>query len=147
MKALELNDFNANIRRYADNAPPPEPQNVRAHLHGGVPEAELADAAPLLASAGLAVAALFSDRGDGYATWVHDAKQADGRAAVRAIIGAATRQQQSGLTPWWTDEARPVLVAQGHRAILREHRRTGGVYSRTANRRGLRIEGGHDGRD
>ena len=26
-----------NIRRYADNAPPPEPHDVRAHLHGGVP--------------------------------------------------------------------------------------------------------------
>ena len=31
------NDFNLNIRRYVDNTPPPEPQDVRAHLHGGVP--------------------------------------------------------------------------------------------------------------
>ena len=31
------NDDNLNIRRYADNAPPPEPHDVRAHLHGGVP--------------------------------------------------------------------------------------------------------------
>ena len=28
-------DFNCNIRRYVDNAPPPEPHDVRAHLHGG----------------------------------------------------------------------------------------------------------------
>ena len=34
-------DFNCNIRRYVDNAPPPEPQDVRAHLHGGVPIAEV----------------------------------------------------------------------------------------------------------
>ena len=34
---LAENDFNCNIRRYADNAPPPEPHDVRAHLHGGVP--------------------------------------------------------------------------------------------------------------
>ena len=33
------NDFNCNIRRYADNAPPPEPQDVRAHLQSGVPMA------------------------------------------------------------------------------------------------------------
>jgi type I restriction enzyme M protein len=34
-------DFNCNIRRYVDNAPPPEPHDVRAHLHGGVPVAEI----------------------------------------------------------------------------------------------------------
>ncbi|MCP4721540.1 MAG: N-6 DNA methylase [Desulfobacteraceae bacterium] len=35
-------DFNCNIRRYVDNAPPPEPHDVRAHLHGGVPVSEIA---------------------------------------------------------------------------------------------------------
>ena len=34
-------DFNCNIRRYIDNAPPPEPHDVRAHLHGGVPVVEI----------------------------------------------------------------------------------------------------------
>jgi type I restriction enzyme M protein len=34
-------DFNCNIRRYVDNAPPPEPHDVRAHLHGGVPRSEV----------------------------------------------------------------------------------------------------------
>ena len=34
-------DFNCNIRRYVDNAPPPEPHDVRAHLQGGVPVVEI----------------------------------------------------------------------------------------------------------
>lgn len=34
-------DYNCNIRRYVDNAPPPEPHDVRAHLHGGVPIVEV----------------------------------------------------------------------------------------------------------
>lgn len=34
-------DYNCNIRRYVDNAPPPEPQDVRAHIHGGVPTSEV----------------------------------------------------------------------------------------------------------
>ena len=34
-------EYNCNIRRYVDNAPPPEPHDVRAHLHGGVPMVEL----------------------------------------------------------------------------------------------------------
>ncbi|MCY0093246.1 type I restriction-modification system subunit M [Hoeflea ulvae] len=38
---IEAEDYNCNIRRYVDNAPPPEPQDVRAHLHGGVPLVEV----------------------------------------------------------------------------------------------------------
>ena len=38
---LEQEDFNLNIRRYVDNSPPPEPHDVRAHLNGGVPLAEI----------------------------------------------------------------------------------------------------------
>lgn len=34
-------DYNCNIRRYVDNAPPPEPHDVRAHLHGGIPLEEI----------------------------------------------------------------------------------------------------------
>ena len=35
------NDWNLNIRRYVDNSPPPELHDVRAHLLGGVPVAEV----------------------------------------------------------------------------------------------------------
>jgi type I restriction enzyme M protein len=38
---IETEDYNCNIRRYVDNAPPPEPHDVRAHLHGGVPKSEV----------------------------------------------------------------------------------------------------------
>jgi len=34
-------DYNCNIRRYVDNAPPPEPHDVRAHLHVGIPLSEI----------------------------------------------------------------------------------------------------------
>ncbi len=38
---IESEEWNCNIRRYVDNAPPPEPHDVRAHLHGGVPLTEI----------------------------------------------------------------------------------------------------------
>ena len=38
---IRAEDYNCNIRRYVDNAPPPEPHDVRAHLHGGVPKVEV----------------------------------------------------------------------------------------------------------
>jgi type I restriction enzyme M protein len=41
VEEIEAEEFNCNIRRYVDNAPPPEPHDVRAHLHGGVPVKEV----------------------------------------------------------------------------------------------------------
>ena len=38
---IQAEEYNCNIRRYVDNAPPPEPHDVRAHLHGGVPVTEI----------------------------------------------------------------------------------------------------------
>lgn len=37
---LKEEDFNLNIRRYVDNSPDPEPQDVTAHIKGGVPKKE-----------------------------------------------------------------------------------------------------------
>jgi type I restriction enzyme M protein len=39
---VSLHDYNLNIRRYVDNTPEPEPQDVQAHLIGGVPRVEVA---------------------------------------------------------------------------------------------------------
>lgn len=41
IEEIEGEDFNCNIRRYVDNTPPPEPHDVRGHLHGGVPKSEI----------------------------------------------------------------------------------------------------------
>ena len=41
VKEIRAEEFNCNIRRYVDNAPPLEPHDVRAHLHGGVPVVEI----------------------------------------------------------------------------------------------------------
>jgi hypothetical protein len=41
VKEIEAEEYNCNIRRYVDNAPPPELHDVRAHLHGGVPVVEI----------------------------------------------------------------------------------------------------------
>ncbi|MCY4262407.1 MAG: N-6 DNA methylase, partial [Candidatus Dadabacteria bacterium] len=43
MDEIRENDYNLNIRRYADTSPPPEPFDVRAILEGGVPVSEVED--------------------------------------------------------------------------------------------------------
>ena len=39
---VDRHDYNLNIRRYVDNTPEPEPEDVQAHLIGGIPETEVA---------------------------------------------------------------------------------------------------------
>lgn len=41
LSEIKENDFNLNIRRYADTSPPPEIFDVRAILHGGIPVREV----------------------------------------------------------------------------------------------------------
>jgi type I restriction enzyme M protein len=104
---LAENDFNLNIRRYADNAPPPEPHDVRAHLLGGVPKAEVAAKAELLRAHGLDPLVLLAERG------AHDARYFDFRpeltsrpALKPAIEGhpgllAAEQAVRSAFDAWW----------------------------------------------
>jgi type I restriction enzyme M protein len=40
LNEIEEEDFNLNIRRYVDNSPEPEPQDVKAHIKGGIPKKE-----------------------------------------------------------------------------------------------------------
>ena len=108
---LASNDFNCNIRRYADNSPPPEPHDVRAHLRGGIPMAEIDDAKDLLERAGLDADTLFADRGDGYADWRHTATSADGRDEAHQVISHAVEQRaaNSPWPRWWADTVEPML--------------------------------------
>jgi type I restriction enzyme M protein len=41
LETIAGNDYTLNIRRYVDNTPLPEPEDVKAHLIGGVPVAEI----------------------------------------------------------------------------------------------------------
>lgn len=43
LEEIAENDYNLNIRRYADTSPPPEIFDVRAILHGGIPVREVED--------------------------------------------------------------------------------------------------------
>ena len=114
------NDWNLNIRRYVDNSPPPEPHDVRAHLLGGVPVAEVQAQRPLFESLGFQPSHAFAARPNGtlyfdFATSVTD------RTAVRPLVendpGVQVRVQSLGdaLTEWWVaHSARLAKLPQHH---------------------------------
>ena len=119
---LADNDFNCNIRRYADNSPPPEPQDVRAHLLGGVPMAEIEGAKDLVDRAGLnALEVLFADRGDGYADSCHNIASTEGRDAAHGAIAYAVSQRAAAnpWPQWWDDTVEPMLLSlPGQRSFV-----------------------------
>lgn len=101
---IKGNDYNLNIRRYADNAPPPEPHDVRAHLVGGIPKAEVADQVYLLASHGLKPEVLFVDREENYYDF---APTITDRAAINKAIEetpSMLRKEEdlrNAFSEWW----------------------------------------------
>jgi type I restriction enzyme M protein len=106
---LRENDCNLNIRRYVDNAPPPEPHDVRAHLHGGVPLAEIEARRGLFEAIGLDPAHLFTARAEGrYADFAPALSE---RSAIRARIEgdggvlAKTAALRAAARDWWEAHA------------------------------------------
>lgn len=100
---LSDNDDNLNIRRYADNAPPPEPHDVRAHLHGGVPKAEVADKADLFAAHGFTTESVFVERDDAYYDFAPGVDRATLAALVADHPGVRAREAElaAAQATWW----------------------------------------------
>ncbi|MGV9984741.1 N-6 DNA methylase [Streptomyces olivaceus] len=97
---LKENDYNLNIRRYVDNAPPPEPQDVRAHLHGGVPKAEVAAKAGLFKAYGIDVAKLFKERNADYYDFPN-AGYEETAASIPTLTAPRERKLVGVYGEWW----------------------------------------------
>jgi len=101
---LLANDVNLNIRRYADNAPPPEPHDVRAHLVGGIPKREVADKYDLFAAHGFDPIHVFVERDAEYYGFSNIvATKADLQPLVASDSGVTAREGElaQAFDEWW----------------------------------------------
>ncbi|WP_457356056.1 N-6 DNA methylase [Roseateles sp. P5_D6] len=118
---LRENDFNLNIRRYADNAPPPEPHDVRAHLLGGVPKAEVQAKTALFSAHGLDPAALFVDRDAAYFDFRPElATRQALKPAVETNAGLLAREQavRSAFAAWWQAHSPRITALAGQPSMV-----------------------------
>lgn len=74
---LKKENYNCNIRRYVDNTPPAENQDVYAHLHGGVPVSEVEALSPLTNCYGNITEAVFEKANKDYMNFAHDIESKD----------------------------------------------------------------------
>jgi type I restriction enzyme M protein len=118
---LLVNDVNLNIRRYADNAPPPEPHDVRAHLVGGIPKREVADKANLCAAHGFDPMHVFVDRDADYYDFSEAvASKADLQRLVDDDLGVLAREAEltSAFDTWWEANAKFIVELPETKALM-----------------------------
>jgi type I restriction enzyme M protein len=118
---LADNDFSLNIRRYADNAPPPEPQDVRAHLVGGIPRREVDAKASAFAALGLDVNHVFVNRDADYSDFAGSVTaRADLRPLVDSDPGVRRRENQlnDAFESWWKTNAQLLVELPATRALM-----------------------------
>jgi type I restriction enzyme M protein len=113
---LKANDYNLNIRRYADNAPPPEPHDVRAHLMGGVPKAEVADKAALFQAHGLNPLDLLSERDAKYYDFKPElSRRQDLKPAIEGNDGLVAKEAaiRAAFESWWQAHSARITALAG----------------------------------
>jgi len=118
---ITANDFNLNIRRYADNAPPPEPQDVRAHLLGGIPKQEVNDKAGLFAARGFDPRHVLADRDDDYYDFADGVKsKTDLQPLVNADRGVQDREGDlnDAFEAWWEVHSQSIVELPETKALM-----------------------------
>ncbi len=101
---VETHDYNLNIRRYVDNTPDPEPEDVQAHLIGGIPEAEVEARKSDFAKFGVLTKALFQPERAGYLAFL---PAVTSKTAIKEKLEAdpalqkTTAAHDAALESWW----------------------------------------------
>ena len=101
---LNQHDANLNIRRYVDNTPDPEPEDVQAHLIGGIPKAEIDALGPRFGQFGITPDHLFRSDRPGYQTF---AESIANKPAIKRVLEAdaaltqTLARHQNALADWW----------------------------------------------
>lgn len=125
---LAAEDYNLNIRRYVDNSPPPEPQDVRAHIHGGVPADEVSALDGYWANYPGLREKLFVARGGDTAYADFAASLLADKSAIKALIEgdssvtATNAKLGHALSAWWSANVGELqqLPAQGSFVPMRK---------------------------
>jgi type I restriction enzyme M protein len=101
---VEKHDYNLNIRRYVDNTPDPEPEDVQAHLVGGVPETEVQARKSDFAKFGVATKSLFQHERLGYLAFnsaIGSKPAIKIRLEADPALQKTTAAHHAALESWW----------------------------------------------
>ena len=95
---IRENDYNLNIRRYADTSPPSEQFDVRAILNGGIPISEVEDDYIQETLKGMDVSSVFNKRDDQYYDFKTEIKT---KEQIREFVNTDDQSVISQFERWW----------------------------------------------
>jgi type I restriction enzyme M protein len=98
IEEIRENDYNLNIRRYADTSPPPEQFDVRAILNGGIPISEIEDDYIQETLQGMDVSSVFNKRDDQYYDFKTEIKT---KEQIREFLNTEEQSVISQFERWW----------------------------------------------
>ncbi|MDQ9019575.1 type I restriction-modification system subunit M [Acinetobacter sichuanensis] len=134
------NDYNLNIRRYVDNTPEPEPQDVRAHLVGGIPKREASNKAPLFQAHGLDASALFVERDKKYYDFLPEMQsKAEFTSLIsqQASVVAREAEVKVSFEKWWSENASSITTLVGEKSFVSVRQQLLESFSQTLNQVGM----------
>jgi len=123
---LEIEEYNLNIRRFVDNAPPAELHDVHAHLHGGIPESEVNALSDGFASYPGLQDQLFTGLKDGYLKFTAAIAQKEDIKKLfdeSESIQATQRQYAVQLNGWWTAAVQDFEALPENKNVFELYRR------------------------
>jgi len=103
---LATEEYNLNIRRFVDNAPPAEPHDVHAHLHGGIPESEVDALNPVFSSYPGLRAKLFAGLKENYLRFSDAVTQKEDIKKLldeSLEVNTTFENYSKGLQKWWDE--------------------------------------------
>jgi len=101
---IQANEFNLNIRRYVDNSPDPEIEDVKAHLQRGIPKREVALSEKVFTKYAVSVSDFFTDQDAEYYRFKPEIKE---KSSLRDMIEqhprivAENEKMVQALDAWW----------------------------------------------
>lgn len=112
LSEIQENEYNLNIRRYVDNSPEPEIQDVKAHLQGGIPKREITLHEPQFKKYKAKTSDYFDEIDADYAQFKADITD---RKDIRELVGThegvltVKRQANKALDEWWAEAQKKVV--------------------------------------
>jgi len=95
---IRENDYNLNIRRYADTSPPPETFDVKAILGGGIPVNEVEEEYIQETLQGMDVSGVFDRKDEGYYKFK---PEIESKEQIRGFLDTDDQQVVAQFERWW----------------------------------------------
>jgi type I restriction enzyme M protein len=137
---LEKEDYNLNIRRYVDNTPEPEPEDVRAHLIGGVPKCEVESNKPLFSRYAIEPGQFFTEKNqDYYDFWPALAQKEQIKEIISVYPGVLKKHEaiHAALAAYWKTTAMSISRLIKEKTLARFQRDAAGILRESLKDNGI----------